>query len=65
MTTSTLYVRRDTMQPRFWRLCWSEPGSTSFCNAEGECSAIYYRTMREAIAAGLRRFGEAARKADW
>lgn len=60
-----LYIRRDTMRPRAWRLCWSVPDSDTFVNAEGECSAVYYRTMREAIAAGVRRFGETAVKADW
>lgn len=61
-----LLVRRDTMLPKVWRLCWDEgPDSTSFTNAEGECSAIYYRTMREAIAAGFRRFGLDAVKADF
>lgn len=60
-----LYVRRDTMVPKFWRLCWSEENSRTFCNAEGECSAIYYRTMREAIAGGARRYGETAQRADW
>lgn len=61
----TLYVRRDTMRPQFWRLCWSQPNSDSFVNAEGECSAIYYRTMRDAIATGLKRFGHTAIKADF
>lgn len=61
----TLYVRRDTMQPQVWRLCWSDPDSESFVYAEGECSATHYRTMRGAIAGGLRRFGIKAIKADF
>ena len=59
-----LVVRRDTMNPKLWRLAWDD-GSTSFTNAEGECSAIYYPTMRAAIAAGVTRFNETARKADF
>jgi hypothetical protein len=62
---SRLYVKRDTMRPKAWRLCWSVPGSSSFCYAEGECSAIYYRTRRDAIAGGVRRFNETAMPADW
>ena len=60
-----LYVKRDTMNPRAWRLCWSVPGADSFTWAEGECSAQYYRTRRDAVAAGVRRFGETAKRADW
>ena len=60
-----LYVQRDIMHPEVWRLCWSVPGEGTYVNAEGECSAIYYRTMREAIAAGERRFAERAIKAPW
>lgn len=59
---SALYVKRDTMHPKAWRLAWMVPGETIYCMAEGECSAIYYRTRREAIAAGQRRYGETARK---
>jgi hypothetical protein len=65
MNTQTLYTRRDTMNPRFWRLCWSNPESNSFVNAEGECSAVYYRTMHESIEAGFRRFGIKAEIADF
>jgi hypothetical protein len=65
MNTQTLYTRRDTMNPKFWRLCWSNPESGSFVHAEGECSAVYYRTMRESIAAGFRRFGMKAEKANF
>lgn len=65
MNDQILYVRRDTMRPKFWRLCWSNPESDSFVNAEGECSAVYYHTMREAIASGLRRFNTTAKKANF
>lgn len=69
MTTSTpnatLYVKRSMTQGDRWRLCWAAPGDTSFNWAEGECSAITYTTMREAIAAGERRYGETPTKADW
>lgn len=57
-----LRVMRDIMQPKAWRLAWMVPGAPSYCMAEGECSAIYYRTMREAIAAGVRRYGETAKR---
>jgi hypothetical protein len=60
-----LYVMRDTMRPQFWRLCWSRPDSDSYCMAEGECSAIYYRTMADARAYGMRRYGERAKRAPW
>jgi len=60
-----LYVMRDIMQPKAWRLCWSTPGADSYCMAEGECSAIYHRTMRAAIAYGERRYGEKATRAPW
>lgn len=60
-----LFAMRDVMQPRFWRLCWSTPDSDSYVMAEGECSAIYHRTMRAAIAYGERHYGERARRAPW
>lgn len=59
--TSHLYVARY-MGGSEWRLVWAVPGSDSFCYAEGECSAKYFRTMRQAIAYGQRRYGETARK---
>jgi len=59
---AVLKVRRDTMRPQYWRLAWETPGADTFCYAEGECSARYYRTMGDAIAAGARRFGETATK---
>lgn len=55
-----LYAKRDTMQPKLWRLFWMVPGSDSYCMAEGECSAIYYRRLSDAVAGGLRRYGERA-----
>ena len=45
-----------------WRLLWASPGADSFCHAEGECSARHFRTMREAIVHGARRYNETARK---
>ncbi|MBB5985995.1 hypothetical protein [Sphingobium lignivorans] len=60
-----LYVMRDIMHPRFWRLCWSKPGSDCYVMAEGECSARYYTRMMDAIAAGQRRYGETATRAPW
>lgn len=63
--SAILKVRRDTMRPKYWRLLWETPGSNTFCYAEGECSAIYYSTMRAAIAGGIRRFDIIAIKADF
>ena len=45
-----------------WRLLWAQRGADSFCHAEGECSARYFRTMRDAIAYGEKRYQETARK---
>jgi len=50
---------------RNWRLAWENVGASGFVNAEGECSAKHYRTMRAAIADGIRRFGETAVKVSW
>lgn len=55
-----LYARRDPMRPKFWRLCWSHPDSPSYVMAEGECSAVYYPRLSDAVAAGQRRYGERA-----
>lgn len=63
--TARLYVMRDIMHPAAWRLCWIRAGSDSYCMAEGECSAIHHRTMRDAIAYGVRHYGETARRAPW
>lgn len=60
-----LYVMRDTMCPKFWRLCWKRDGSSLYVMAEGECSARYHRTMRDAIAYGQRTYGETAQRATW
>ncbi len=61
-----LYVMRDTMQPNAWRLCWSNSDDApSYVMAEGECSARYHRTMRDAVAYGRRQYGETARRAPW
>jgi hypothetical protein len=56
-----LYTRRDIMNPRFWQLCWSNPNAKTFVISEGG----RYRTMRESITAGFRRFGIKAEKADF
>lgn len=63
--TVSLYVARDTMQPRYWRLYWSEPGSYVTVGNEGETSAIYHRTMADAIAWGERHLNERAKRAYW
>lgn len=59
-TAAILHVKRDTMTGA-WRLAWLVPGDTCFCYAEGECSAVYYRTRRAAVQSGAYRFGEIAR----
>lgn len=58
---AALYAKRDTMNPRFWRLAWMVPGADSFVYAEGECSARLFRTRREAVAYGQRTYHETAR----
>lgn len=46
---------------RPWRLVWAESADArTYCAAEGECSAIYYKTMKDAVQDGVRRFGETA-----
>jgi hypothetical protein len=46
---------------RPWRLLWAESvDADTYVHAEGECSARYFRTMREAIAYGIRAYGETA-----
>jgi len=53
-----LYAMRDTMQPKYWRLVYAEPGETIYIGAEGECSKNLYRTGSEALYAGIRRYRE-------
>lgn len=58
-----LFVHKPVGNPlsRPWRLVWAESAeSSTYVAAEGECSAIYYRTMGEAVRAGVTRFGETA-----
>jgi len=48
-------------RPGFYRLYWVVPGKTTGCPAIGYCSpGGSYRTIREAVADGRRRFGETA-----
>jgi hypothetical protein len=56
-----LYVRRDTMRPKFWRLAWWDGKSDSFVMAEGECSAQYHKTIVAARAYGAKHYGERAK----
>ena len=64
-----LVVRHDwsanVPHGRNWRLAWENVGTSGFVNAEGECSAKHYPTMRSAIADGVRRFGETAVRVSW
>ena len=64
MPESRLYVYRQWTSDAngAWRLLWAVPGADSFVHAEGECSARHFRTMREARAFGLRRYGETAKR---
>lgn len=58
-----LFVHKPVGNPlsRPWRLVWAESAeSNTYVAAEGECSAVYYRTMRAAVQDGERRFGETA-----
>jgi len=63
--TAALYVKRDHCDQ--WRLAWSRPGSGSYCYDTGECdTAGRFRTRADAIAYGVRRYGERATWArDW
>lgn len=59
----SLFVHRAISAPLShpWRLLWAESAdSDTFVHAEGECSARCFRTMREAIAYGIRAYGETA-----
>lgn len=59
----SLFVHKAMMSPpsRPWRLLWATSCSAStFVHAEGECSAVHHRTMAEAIAYGVRHYGETA-----
>ena len=59
----TLFVKRDycTHHRGPWRLLWAESiDADTFIYAEGECSKKLFRTMGEAVAYGLRHYGETA-----
>jgi hypothetical protein len=65
---SRLVVRRDwtTSGRGLWRLAWDTPGSAGFCNDESDVTGQpYFRTMRAAIAAGVRKYGIRAVRADY
>lgn len=50
-------------RPGFWRLYWRVPGESCAVPAIGYCSpGGTYRTIREAVADGQRRFDETAVK---
>jgi hypothetical protein len=59
-----LTVRRDFTSSAparaNWRLAWDNPNGTGFVYCEGECSVRYYMTMRQAVGAGVLRFGAVA-----
>jgi hypothetical protein len=61
----SLFVHRHEVtgapKSRPWRLLWATgPDASTYVHAEGECSARYHRTMKDAIAYGLSAYGEAA-----
>lgn len=56
-TSVALYVKRDTMT-NLWRLAWMVPGETTYCYAEGECSARLFKTRRAAKAYARQTYGE-------
>lgn len=62
----SLFVHRDPFAPQRtypWRLLWARHADAdTFVHAEGECSAVYHKTMAEAIAYGKRRYGEVAKR---
>lgn len=55
-----LYAYRDWNNAGRWRLLWARQGADSFVHAEGECSAIYHRTLKDARRFGERKYGETA-----
>ena len=59
---AVLYVKRDTMTPKAFRLAWMVPGESCYCYAEGECSAKLFRFAWQAIAYGRRTYGETAKR---
>ena len=68
MGASRLVVKKDetTSGRGLWRLAWDNgPDSTSFVYNEGECSARYYRTKWQAVAAGEREHGITAVRAEY
>jgi len=58
--TVDLWAKRDntTSGRGKWRLAWWKRGKDSFVYAEGECSANYFNTAKDALAYGLRRYDE-------
>jgi len=61
----SLFVHRrevtGTPKSRPWRLIWATgPDASTYAHAEGDWDGPYFRTMREAVAHGLRRYGETA-----
>lgn len=57
-TVAELYVFKDSLPNGrdHWRLIWARPGADSFVDAFGACSAPIFRTMREAVAYGVKHF---------
>ena len=64
MNLVKLYVYRDWNSEHngAWRLMFGAADAATYTNAEGECSAKLFRTMREAVAHGQRRYSETATK---
>lgn len=57
-----LYVHRDIMQPKVWRLAWMVPGSDCYVHDTGECdTAGRFRTRREAVWHGKAHYNETAK----
>lgn len=63
-----LVVRRDwtTSGGGRWRLAWADPTGSGYTDETSSVTGQpYFRTMREARAAGIRRYGERAVRVDW
>lgn len=61
----SLFVHKAISAPLShpWRLLWAESkDAPTYCHAEGECSAVYHRTMADAITYGERVYGETAQR---
>ena len=63
-----LVVRRDWCGPSraSWSLAWENPNGSGYVDETSRVTGSpYFRTMRAAIAAGIKRHGATAVRVDW